>query len=131
MHLKVKVLPITGHEGPEGEQRYSPSLSLPRHLDWGGWSAPRTGRFTPRERPGTHCTAGWVRLRAGLDGCGKSRPPPPGFDPRIVQTVASRYTDCAMNLEEVKRKGDEWINLGQNKYRLRASMNIEMNLSRN
>jgi len=28
----------------------------------------------PRERPGTHCTGGWVCLRAGLDGYGKSRP---------------------------------------------------------
>jgi len=26
------------------------------------------------ERPGTHCTGGWVGLRAGLDRCGKSRP---------------------------------------------------------
>jgi hypothetical protein len=25
--------------------------------------------------------------RAGLNGCGKSRPPPPGFDPRTVQPV--------------------------------------------
>ena len=32
-------------------------------------------------------------LRAGLDRCGKSRPPPPGFDPRTVQPVASRCTD--------------------------------------
>ena len=32
--------------------------------------------------------------RAGLDRCGKSRPPP-GFDPRTVQPVASRYTDYA------------------------------------
>jgi len=30
----------------------------------------------PRERPGTHCTGGWVGPRAGLDKCGKSRPPP-------------------------------------------------------
>ena len=30
--------------------------------------------------------------RTGLDGCGKSRPPP-GFDPRTVQPAASRYTD--------------------------------------
>ena len=30
--------------------------------------------FTPRERPGTHCTEGWVGLGAGLDTCGKSRP---------------------------------------------------------
>ena len=28
----------------------------------------------PRERPGTHCTGGWVGLRTGLDWCGKSRP---------------------------------------------------------
>ena len=28
----------------------------------------------PRERDGTHCKGGWVGSRAGLDGCGKSRP---------------------------------------------------------
>jgi hypothetical protein len=32
---------------------------------------------------------GWVGPRAGLDGCGKSRPPP-GFDPRTAQPIASR-----------------------------------------
>jgi hypothetical protein len=31
-----------------------------------------------------------VGLRAGLDGCGKSRPPP-RLDARTVQPVASRY----------------------------------------
>jgi hypothetical protein len=29
------------------------------------WSV---SRFTPRKRPGTHCTEGWVVPRAGLDG---------------------------------------------------------------
>ena len=29
--------------------------------------------------------------RVGMDKCGKSRPPP-GFDPRTLQPVASRYT---------------------------------------
>ena len=29
----------------------------------------------PQERPGTHFTGGWVGPRAGLDRCGKSRPP--------------------------------------------------------
>ena len=48
----------------------------------------------PRERPGTHFTGGWVGPRAGLDRCGKSRPPP-RFDSRTVQPVASRYTDRA------------------------------------
>jgi hypothetical protein len=28
----------------------------------------------PRENPGTHCIGGWVDPRAGLNGCGKSRP---------------------------------------------------------
>jgi hypothetical protein len=46
----------------------------------------------PRERPGTSFVGGWVGLRAGLDECGKSRPPP-GFDPWTVQPVAIRYTD--------------------------------------
>ena len=60
---------------------------------------------TPRplyllERPGIHCTGGWVCHRAGLDRCGKSRPPAPGFDPRTVQPVASRYTDWAIAVPE-------------------------------
>jgi len=32
-----------------------------------------------QERPGTHCTGGWVGPRAGLDGQKISSPP--GFDP--------------------------------------------------
>ena len=58
-----------------------------------GWVVNVTPRpLYPRERPGTHRIGGWVGPRAGLDWCGKSRPPP-GFDPRIFQAVASRYTD--------------------------------------
>jgi hypothetical protein len=71
---KGKVHPRTGHEGPEGEQRYSPTLSLTSALD-GGWVVKATARpLCPRERHGTHYTGGWVGPRAGLDGCGKSRP---------------------------------------------------------
>ena len=33
----------------------------------------------PRERPGTHCTGGWVGPRAGLDMCGKSLLSPNGI----------------------------------------------------
>jgi hypothetical protein len=55
-----------------------------------GWVVNATPRpLYPRERPGIHCVRGWVGLRAGLDGCGKSRSPP-GFDPRTVQPVAGR-----------------------------------------
>jgi len=44
----------------------------------------------PQERRGTRRIGGWVGLRAGLDGCRKSRRPP-GFDPQTVQPVASRF----------------------------------------
>jgi len=69
---KGKGRPKTGHEDPEGEYRYSSTLSLASALDGGRWSTPRPGRFTLRERPGTHCTGGWVGSRAGLDKCEKS-----------------------------------------------------------
>jgi hypothetical protein len=38
--------------------RYSSTLSLASALDGSGWSTPRTGQFTPRERSCTHCTEG-------------------------------------------------------------------------
>jgi len=38
----------------------------------GGNATPRP--LYSRERPGTHCTGGWVGHRAGLDRCGKSCP---------------------------------------------------------
>ena len=59
-----------------------------------GWMVNATplAALPPEKRSGTHCTGGWVGHWAGLDGYGKSRPPP-GFDPRTVQPVASRYTD--------------------------------------
>jgi hypothetical protein len=39
-----------------------------------GWVVSITPRpIYPRERPGTHCTGGWVGPRAGLDLCEKSR----------------------------------------------------------
>jgi hypothetical protein len=62
----------------------------PRYLD-GGWVASTTPRpLYPRGKPGTHCTGGWVG------------PPGPvckdaeNLDPRTIQPVASRYTDCAI-----------------------------------
>jgi hypothetical protein len=48
---KGKGHPRTGHEGPEGEYRYSCTLSLTSALDGGGWSTPRPGRFTPGNDP--------------------------------------------------------------------------------
>ena len=40
-----------------------------------GWVVNATPRpLYPREGPGTQCIGGWVGPRAGLEGCGKSRP---------------------------------------------------------
>ena len=77
--------------------RGSRGIALPFHdhgTRRGEGSASRSGRSLTRKRPGTHCTGGWVRPRARLDRCGKSRSPL-GFDPRTVQPIASRYTDYA------------------------------------
>ena len=48
---KGKVQPITGHEGPEGEQMYSSTLPSTSALDGGAWSMPRPGRFIPGNDP--------------------------------------------------------------------------------
>ena len=65
-----------------------------------GWVVKATPRpLYPLERSSTHCIGCRVGPRAGLDGCGKSRPPP-GFDSRTAQPVASRYTDRAIPAPE-------------------------------
>jgi len=46
---KGKLHPITGHKGPEGEQRYSSTFSLTSALDWGAWSTPCPSHYTPRK----------------------------------------------------------------------------------
>ena len=87
---KSKICLRTGHEGPE-EQRHSSTLSLTLTLDGGVWLTPRPAALLPGKTLRTHCIGGWVGPRAGLDGCGKSRPPPPGFDPQTFQHVTSLY----------------------------------------
>jgi hypothetical protein len=69
-------------------------------MRWVVNAAPRP--LYPRERPGTYCKGGWLGPRGGLDSCGKSHPQP-GFDPRTVQPVASRYTDRATRPFSVKQ----------------------------
>jgi hypothetical protein len=51
------------------------------------WGERSASRFSPGERaPGTHCTGGWVGLRAGLDTevRGKIISPLPGIEPRSL-----------------------------------------------
>ena len=45
--------PITGHKGPEKEERYCFTFPLALALDRVGWSMPRPGRFTSGKDPVT------------------------------------------------------------------------------
>jgi len=74
---------------------YSATLSLTSALYEVGGQRHAPAALRPGKSSGTHCIGGWVGPRAGLDGCGKSHPIP-GSDPRTIQPVASRYTDCAI-----------------------------------
>ena len=88
---KCTVHPKTGHEGPEGEQRYSSTLALNSALDRGGWSKPRLSRFIPgMSRYPSYRRLGGPQGRSGQVG---KISPPPGFDPLTVKPVASRNND--------------------------------------
>ena len=60
---KGKVHPRTGLQGPEMEWRYSSTFFFNFGARW-VWVVNATPRpLYPRERPGTHCTGGWVGPR--------------------------------------------------------------------
>jgi len=80
----------TGHEGPEGKQRYSSTLSLTSALDGGVCSTPCSGHFTlGNTRDSFYRMLGRSQGRSGRV---RKILPPPGFNPRTVQPVASSYT---------------------------------------
>jgi len=79
----------------QGGERYSFTPSLTSAPDGVGGQRHGPAALPPEKKPHTHCIGGWVGPRAGLDGCGKS-PPPPWFYLRTVQPAASRYTDWAI-----------------------------------
>ena len=89
--LKTKIHPRRRHEGPEEEYRYSSTLSLTPALDGGGRSMARTGGFTPRKDP-----VPTYRRLGKLVSTAAENPVPPVFDPLTFQSVASRYSDCAI-----------------------------------
>lgn len=51
LHVKVKVTPWHAHAGTQGWRRCSSNPLASRHLEGGGWSAPRCGRLTPGIAP--------------------------------------------------------------------------------
>ena len=89
--FKGKGHPRTGREGPEGEQRYSSTLSLTLALDGVGGQ-----HHAPAALPPIKTRYPMYRRLGGLQGrSGRMRKISPslGFDPRTVQSVVSRYTD--------------------------------------
>ena len=90
--VKVKVLPIQAAKVLRvGRDIALPNLK-PRHWRGGGGSAPGPGRFTPGKDP-----IPIYRKLGGPQGRSVRKiSPPPGFDLRTVQPVASRYTDWAI-----------------------------------
>ena len=71
------------------------SSTLAQDRVGGRYRAPAA--LLPGKRPGSHCIQ--VREWASLDVCVENLDLP-GFDPRTVQAVTSRYTDCAIAAHE-------------------------------
>ena len=91
---KSKVHPITIHEGPEVEQRFSCTVSLTSALD-----GVNGQRDAPAVLPPGKTRYPLYRRLGGSQGrSGRVRKisPSPGFDPRTVQPVESRYTNWAI-----------------------------------
>ena len=84
---KVTVHPRTGHEGPEGEQMYSPKVPSTSALDGGG--CPPRPAALPLGK--THYPL-YRRVGGPQGRSGRVRKIslPTVFDPRTVQPVASR-----------------------------------------
>jgi len=88
---KVKVHPRTGHEGPEGEWRYSCTLSLTSSLDGVGVQGHAPAALPPgKTRYPLYRRLGGIQ---GPSGYVRKTSPLPGFDPRTFQPVESRCID--------------------------------------
>jgi hypothetical protein len=87
--------PRTGHKGPKGEKRYNSTLSLTSALGGVGGQRHAPAALPPGKRPQYPLH---TRLSGpqGWSGQVQKISPPPRFDPRTFQPVASRYTDCAV-----------------------------------
>jgi hypothetical protein len=87
---KGKDHPITGHQGPRGVRGIALLIfNLGARSGWVVSTTPRP--LYPREDPVPIVQeAGWAP--GPFWTCAKNLAPP-GFDPRTVQTVVSRYTD--------------------------------------
>jgi len=99
---KGKGHPRTGHESLEGAR-------------W-GWVVNATlWPIYLRERPGTHFIGPWVGPTAGLDWCGKSRPPPWIRSPDRPTPIESPYRlNYASPRGCTVLKGNQYLNMNLN-----------------
>jgi hypothetical protein len=95
--LVCRFHPFIGHEGPRESRGISLLYFWPRHKKGVRGQRQAPAAPYPRERPGTHCAGGWMGLR-GRSGQVRKILSPPGFDPRTVQPLGSRYTDYATRI---------------------------------
>jgi hypothetical protein len=75
-------------KGQKGSRGIALLFPQPRRQMGVGGKRHAPAALSPRSRPGTRRTGGWVGPRAGLDGCGKSRPH------RDLILEPYRYTDA-------------------------------------
>ena len=80
----------TGHEGSDGESRYSSTLSLISALDEGEWLKPYPGRSTPGNEPRYPLYRRLGRTQGG-SGQVQKISPPSEFDPRPARPFESLY----------------------------------------
>jgi len=85
----VESHPDICHEGPEGEYRYNPTLSLISALDEVGDQRHNSIAVPLEKRHFTHYTDGWPQGRS--ERVWKISPPP-GLDPGTAQPVATQST---------------------------------------
>ena len=91
---RIKVRPITGLDGSEGEWRYRSTLSLTSALDWDGWlSSPDRFPLPPPPKQTRYLLYRRVGGPHGRFGRVRKTSAPTGFDPQTVQSVARRSTD--------------------------------------
>ena len=98
LQVKVKVTLVqalrlfTGRTAYSGSRCIALLFHVQRHKKGVRGQRHASAALYSRESSGTHCTGRWVGPRAG-QGQVRKISPTPGFDPRTVQLVASRYTD--------------------------------------
>jgi len=98
---KRKAEPTTGHEGPDGEYRYSFTIHLTSALDGGGWLTPRPGRFTP-EKETLYPFYKMLSAPQGQSGRVRKILPQLGFGPRTFHPVEISYNGYALLVHDYK-----------------------------